>query len=452
MIADDGAVKLTDFGIAKDLDATALTATGRTLGTAAYMAPEQIRGNPAVSHKTDLYSLGCVLFQLLTGSLPFKGGSAVALMHQHLSEPPPRPSTRNPQIPKALDNLILHLLAKSPTDRPWDAAAVAHKLTELRAKVDRGETVAMVFDTGDTGGNARSSMPLDSTQPATGRGGIVVTDGLSLTGSSGTGLRKATKKKKKSKGKTSGRSISNVSIWGTAGLVAGLIGVVALIAWQLVPPSAEKLFREAEKLMASSELSSWNQAEREFLGELEKRYPNHPYQAQVREWRDRSLLEQTRRRAEILEKSAIPSLREPKTEAEGLFVQVALAAREAVETRHEDTAATMWQQMADQLKAESGNEPRGWLLYAQQRVDEQTQIVARRRREAQTLLDQADSEEAVANHDLARRLRERMLDQYEKYPYLSDLVRQARLGLPASVAPDPAGNDPRAPAYPSPDP
>src|SRR5262245_28883369 len=61
MITPDGRVKLTDFGIAKDLDATAMTTTGRTLGTAAYMAPEQIRGTPEVSHKTDLYALGCVL-------------------------------------------------------------------------------------------------------------------------------------------------------------------------------------------------------------------------------------------------------------------------------------------------------------------------------------------------------------------------------------------------------
>ena len=72
----DGKIKLTDFGIAKDLDATALTATGRTLGTAAYMAPEQIRGTPAVSHKTDLYALGIVLYQMLTGKPPFEGSIA----------------------------------------------------------------------------------------------------------------------------------------------------------------------------------------------------------------------------------------------------------------------------------------------------------------------------------------------------------------------------------------
>ena len=92
MITKTNRVKLTDFGIAKDLDKTALTATGRTLGTAAYMAPEQIRGTPEVSHKTDLYALGVVFYQMLTGQAPFEGTSAVVLMHCHLNEPVPRPA------------------------------------------------------------------------------------------------------------------------------------------------------------------------------------------------------------------------------------------------------------------------------------------------------------------------------------------------------------------------
>ena len=107
MVTTDGKIKLTDFGIAKDLDATALTATGRTLGTAAYMSPEQIRGTPAVSHKTDLYALGIVLYQMLVGKAPFEGNTPVVLMHCHLNEPPPRPSAKVAEIPKKLDELIV---------------------------------------------------------------------------------------------------------------------------------------------------------------------------------------------------------------------------------------------------------------------------------------------------------------------------------------------------------
>ena len=145
MVTADGKVKLADFGIAKDLDATALTATGRTLGTAAYMSPEQIRGTPAVSHKTDLYALGVVLYQMLVGKAPFEGTTPVVLMHCHLNEPPPRPSAKLAEIPRKLDDLVVSLMAKSPTDRPWDSAAVAAKLTELRDKADRGAPVAMVW-------------------------------------------------------------------------------------------------------------------------------------------------------------------------------------------------------------------------------------------------------------------------------------------------------------------
>ena len=138
MVTTDGKIKLTDFGIAKDLDATALTATGRTLGTAAYMSPEQIRGAPAVSHRTDLYALGVVLFQMLVGKPPFEGNTPVVLMHSHLNEPPPRPSAKVAEIPRKLDELIVNLMAKSPNDRPWDAAAVGVKLTDLRDKADKG--------------------------------------------------------------------------------------------------------------------------------------------------------------------------------------------------------------------------------------------------------------------------------------------------------------------------
>ena len=104
------------------------------------MAPEQIRGTPPVSHKTDLYALGVVLYQLLVGKPPFEGSTPVVLMHSHLNEQPPRPSARVQEIPKALDELIVNLMEKSPTDRPWDAAVVGMKLSELREKVNSGRT------------------------------------------------------------------------------------------------------------------------------------------------------------------------------------------------------------------------------------------------------------------------------------------------------------------------
>ncbi len=165
LIHEAGQLKLTDFGIAKALDRTSLTATGRTLGTAAYMAPEQVRGTPEVSHKTDLYSLGCVLYQMLTGTPPFEGKSAMALMHKHIEEPPPRPSAKNPEIPLELDKLVVKLMAKDRDERPWDAQAVGVVLTDLRDKAARHEPVPMVY------GNVPVNPPRAGTALASGTAG-----------------------------------------------------------------------------------------------------------------------------------------------------------------------------------------------------------------------------------------------------------------------------------------
>ena len=156
MLNEKGVLKLTDFGIAKDLDATALTATGRTLGTAAYMAPEQIRGDSDISHKTDLYQLGCVLYQFLTGRMPFDGTSAVAMMHGHLNGERPVPShkfkdiplalgSQLPDIPPAMDELVVRLMAKKAQDRPDNASLIADRLKEIREKLGRGEAVPKLW-------------------------------------------------------------------------------------------------------------------------------------------------------------------------------------------------------------------------------------------------------------------------------------------------------------------
>jgi serine/threonine protein kinase len=104
---------------------TELTAAGSSLGTPSYMAPEQFRAEP-VAPRTDLYALGCVLYELLTGAQPFDGGgNPHALMHQHLNQPPPAPRSRRPDVPEPLDRLVLDLLAKNPAERPPSADAVA---------------------------------------------------------------------------------------------------------------------------------------------------------------------------------------------------------------------------------------------------------------------------------------------------------------------------------------
>jgi hypothetical protein len=131
-LQDDGPVKVCDFGTARDLSAALPgIATGQLRGTPAYIAPEQWAGEP-VTHSVDLYSLGCTLYELLTGQLPFQGPSLDALIHRHLTEVPVPPPDRRPQVPAALSDLVVALLAKAPESRPPDAAAVAAALTQVR--------------------------------------------------------------------------------------------------------------------------------------------------------------------------------------------------------------------------------------------------------------------------------------------------------------------------------
>ncbi len=130
MLARGGLVKVMDFGIgriADDDEATRLTSTGVTVGTARYMAPEQFRGS-AVGPAADLYALGCVLFELLTGVPPFHSESAHGLGHKHLNEDPPPLRPLRADVPVQLARLINRLLAKDPADRPVDAGAVRDAL------------------------------------------------------------------------------------------------------------------------------------------------------------------------------------------------------------------------------------------------------------------------------------------------------------------------------------
>lgn len=124
LIRADGLVKLTDFGIARAVDAVGHTRIGELLGTPHYLSPEQALGEPA-SGASDLYALGVVAHELLTGKRPFEGGTpiATALLHVH-EQPPPLPES----VPEALAMVVTDLLAKDPADRPPNALAVAVRL------------------------------------------------------------------------------------------------------------------------------------------------------------------------------------------------------------------------------------------------------------------------------------------------------------------------------------
>jgi len=134
LLTSTGELKLSDFGLASVLAARKITATGKTAGTFLYMAPEQIRGQDITS-RTDLYALGCVLYELVTGEVPFFGETPGATLHLHCFTPPSRPSEKVFDLPIQMERIILRLMEKDPAARYESAAAVARELKSIHQTV-----------------------------------------------------------------------------------------------------------------------------------------------------------------------------------------------------------------------------------------------------------------------------------------------------------------------------
>ncbi|HET8682817.1 MAG TPA: protein kinase [Micromonosporaceae bacterium] len=152
MLTPTGVVKICDFGIARALQGaadTSLTGTAFAMGSSRYMAPEQAYGDH-VDARADLYALGCTMYAMLTGDTPFSGENAIAVLHQHLTQPPAPLHEHRADVPRALEQLVAQLLEKDPAARPADAAEVKARLLALSQEpapaavpVAAGGTVAL---------------------------------------------------------------------------------------------------------------------------------------------------------------------------------------------------------------------------------------------------------------------------------------------------------------------
>jgi serine/threonine-protein kinase len=252
-----GAVKLTDFGIAKVFSGTHLTAAGGVVGTAEYLSPEQAAGKPA-TRRSDVYSLGVVLYVLLTGRTPFEGESMVELLHKHCYSQFDRPIKIVPEIPRELDEIVCQLLEKAPDDRPTDCGVLGRQLAALRRKLERkvaGTDPGLVHD--PTQGPSIASE--DSPGPVTLMSRLLRTEG-----------------EPKDHVGALGRLFNRVWV-----LLPLFLLCVAGIAWAFWPGSPESLFQHGAALMAQDDPDEWDRAWSEYLQPLNESFPQHTYRAEV---------------------------------------------------------------------------------------------------------------------------------------------------------------------------
>jgi serine/threonine protein kinase len=144
LLNEDGQAKVTDFGIARSLDVHGVTQTGTVLGTSDYIAPEQARGQK-VDPKTDIYSLGVVLYELLSGEVPFPGDNFVAVAMRHVNEPTPSVSDRRPDCPPRLDLAIQRAMSKDPEDRFESMGDFVIELEACLAEIEGGDEGATMI-------------------------------------------------------------------------------------------------------------------------------------------------------------------------------------------------------------------------------------------------------------------------------------------------------------------
>jgi serine/threonine-protein kinase len=273
LMTADGVVKLSDFGIAKVFAADNLTATGGVLGTAEFMSPEQATGKP-VTKRSDLYSLGVVLYALLVGRPPFQGKTNLEVMHKHRYAQFDRPQSFVPELPYEVDELVCQLLAKDPAERPPDALVLGRQIDGLRRKLERKTHLTEVG-------------PVQSETVIEPRPGDVPREAHVGPATLMSKLMRAELEREKYGGPWQ-RFFNRGWVLGPLFLLC-----VGIIVWTFWPLGPDALFERGAALMASKRLADQERAWSEYLLPLSERYPDNPYRDEVEKLRRQ--LEATRR-------------------------------------------------------------------------------------------------------------------------------------------------------------
>jgi len=262
----DGQIKVTDFGIAKMFAATHLTATGGVVGTAEYLSPEQA-GGKTVGKRSDLYSLGVVMYHLVVGKPPFDGKTMVDLLHKHIYGQFDPPKRYVPEIPYEVDEVICQLMAKDPADRPADALVLGKQLEKIRRKLDKkgNPTSIAEKETATVADNQRVRHEPGGPGPATLMSKMM---------------------REELHRQVHGGPIAQFlnRFWVLFPMLLLCIGV---LVWAFWPLDMETLYARGAALMESQRLADMEQGWRDYLEPLNERFPEHPYQEKVADFKAR---------------------------------------------------------------------------------------------------------------------------------------------------------------------
>ncbi|HTU20220.1 MAG TPA: serine/threonine-protein kinase [Gemmataceae bacterium] len=346
MVLLDGTLKLTDFGIAKDMDLEGLTATNCTVGTASYMSPEQCKGERDLTHKSDLYSLGVMFYELVTGRKPFRADNAMNMFLEHVNGTFERTSRLVLDIPIWLDTLICQLLEKRPEQRPLDANMVATTLGSIKEKVETQQSAGVDTVRRRLVDRAPGQKRLDEEDKDAAR--------VLMTG------------KSKPKRKRSKKPIYEKVWFQAIGLALGLGVVATFLYLAFRPPSADNLYRQAKAVMQSGDVEKQDNAI-EPNGVISKYLLLYGKQdneqiREVRGWKEQILVAQY----ELLLDKHMQQERENKPfkmKPEGKMQEDAFAAVEAEEKGDRAAAIKRWQAVK-----ELGGEDSSWVGVAEKHL------------------------------------------------------------------------------------
>jgi serine/threonine-protein kinase len=319
MILADGTLKLTDFGIAKDLDVTQLTSANCTVGTAAYMSPEQCKGERNLTHKSDLYSLGVVLYELLVGHKPFQAETPMDMFLLHVQGDFERPSRIVLEVPVWLDTIVCQLLEKKPEHRPLDAGMVADALDKVAEKVAMQQSAGAERAKARVVDRSRRDKPIDETDR---RAAATLLTGFG-------------RKRKKRRAKP-----FYTKVWfQLIAILAVLFGLGAIFYRVFRAPSAADLFKQASVAMRTTDFEGQKAARKGPIADYLSYYGqvDDERTAQVRAWAEdidvRTLDDQLKKRRKLFE---------PKDDGETIF-RSAIGYEEAGNL---DDARKKWRELA----------------------------------------------------------------------------------------------------------